>query len=90
MKRLVWLPVAGFLLIAGAAVAAAAPGLADSAKNLVGINQAGGSTASPDPSSAPSGSDDGSDNGSAPKDMRFPGEHNGLATAPLAGRGESC
>jgi len=65
MKRLVWLPVAGFLLIAGAAVAAAAPGLAESAKNLVGINQAGGSTASPDPSSAPSGSE----NGSAPKDM---------------------
>jgi len=60
MKRLVWLPVAGFLLIAGAAVAAAAPGLADSAKNLVGINQAGGSTASPDPSTTPSDPGNGS------------------------------
>lgn len=28
MKRLIWLPVAGFLLVAGAAVAAATPGLA--------------------------------------------------------------
>jgi hypothetical protein len=36
MKRLIWLPVAGFLLIAGAAVAAAAPSLADQARGLLG------------------------------------------------------
>lgn len=33
MKRLIWLPVAGFLLIAGAAVAAAAPSLVDQARS---------------------------------------------------------
>lgn len=32
MKRLIWLPIAGFLLIAGAAVAAAAPSLVDQAR----------------------------------------------------------
>jgi len=36
MKRLIWLPIAGFLLIAGAAVAAAAPSIVDSAKGLLG------------------------------------------------------
>lgn len=36
MKRLIWLPVAGFLLIAGAAVAAAAPSLADQARGVLG------------------------------------------------------
>lgn len=36
MKRLIWLPVAGFLLIAGAAVAAAAPGIASTAASLLG------------------------------------------------------
>lgn len=36
MKRLIWLPLAGFLLIAGAAVAAAAPSLVDQARGLVG------------------------------------------------------
>ena len=35
MKRLIWLPVAGFLLVAGAAVAAAAPGLADTARSAL-------------------------------------------------------
>ena len=35
MKRLIWLPIAGFLLIAGAAVAAAAPGVADRAVGLL-------------------------------------------------------
>ena len=34
MKRLIWMPVAGFLLVAGAAVAAAAPGLADTARSV--------------------------------------------------------
>jgi hypothetical protein len=36
MKRLIWLPVAGFLLIAGAAVATAAPSLAEQASGLLG------------------------------------------------------
>jgi polyhydroxyalkanoate synthesis regulator phasin len=31
MKRLIWIPAAGFLLVAGAAVAAAAPSIADTA-----------------------------------------------------------
>jgi hypothetical protein len=44
MKRLIWLPIAGFLLIAGAAVAAAAPTVVESAKGLLTV-------ASPDPSS---------------------------------------
>ncbi|MEA2677271.1 MAG: hypothetical protein QOJ81_1412 [Chloroflexota bacterium] len=35
MKRLIWLPIAGFLLIAGAAVAAAAPALVDEARGLL-------------------------------------------------------
>ncbi|MEP7159310.1 MAG: hypothetical protein ABI797_07765 [Chloroflexota bacterium] len=35
MKRLIWLPLAGFLLVAGAAVAAAAPSVVDSAKGLL-------------------------------------------------------
>lgn len=35
MKRLIWLPLAGFLLIAGATIAAAAPALVDSAKGLI-------------------------------------------------------
>lgn len=34
MRRLIWLPVAGFLLIAGATVAAAAPTIADKASAL--------------------------------------------------------
>ena len=37
MKRLIWLPIAGFLLIAGATVAVAAPALLDSAKGLVSV-----------------------------------------------------
>jgi hypothetical protein len=36
MKRLIWLPLAGFLLIAGATVAAAAPSIVDSARGLIG------------------------------------------------------
>jgi hypothetical protein len=35
MKRLIWLPLAGFLLIAGAAVAAAAPTVMESARGLL-------------------------------------------------------
>ena len=47
MKRLIWLPIAGFLLIAGAAIAAAAPSVLDSAQGLV-------AAASPAPSGDPS------------------------------------
>jgi hypothetical protein len=47
MKRLIWLPIAGFLLIAGAAAATAAPTLLDAAKGVV-------AAASPAPSGAPS------------------------------------
>jgi hypothetical protein len=51
VKRLIWLPIAGFLLIAGAAVAAAAPGLADSATALLnGSKPLVNAAASPDPS----------------------------------------
>lgn len=35
MKRLIWLPVAGFLLVAGAAVAAAAPSIASTAEEFI-------------------------------------------------------
>ena len=38
MKRLICLPIAGFLLIAGATVAAAAPSLVDSARGLISAN----------------------------------------------------
>ncbi len=56
MKRLIWLPIAGFLLIAGAAAAAAAPGVADSAKALFSGAQAPVSAAaSPAASVDPSG-----------------------------------
>ncbi len=40
MKRFIWLPVAGFLLVAGAAVAAAAPGVINTASSLVGVGTA--------------------------------------------------
>ena len=49
MKRLLWLPVAGFLLVAGATVAAAAPGLADTAQSLLS-GQVLGVTAAESPS----------------------------------------
>ncbi|MEP7378628.1 MAG: hypothetical protein ABI725_03600 [Chloroflexota bacterium] len=35
MKRLIWLPIAGFLLIAGATVAVASPSLLDAAKGTI-------------------------------------------------------
>ena len=44
MKRLIWLPIAGFLLIAGATVAMAAPSLLNSVK---------GSVVAADPSASP-------------------------------------
>jgi hypothetical protein len=40
MKRLIWLPIAGFLLIAGATVAAAAPSLLGDARGLLVDSQA--------------------------------------------------
>ncbi len=60
MKRLIWLPLAGFLLIAGAAVAAASPDLTAKAASLIG--QATGPTPSSSPSQSPSPEDtDGSE-----------------------------
>ena len=47
MKRLIWLPIAGFLLVAGAAVATAAPTVLEAAKGVV-------AAASPAPSTDPS------------------------------------
>jgi hypothetical protein len=51
MRRIIWLPIAGFLLIAGATVAVAAPGLARDAAQL--FNGTLAPAASPDPSAAP-------------------------------------
>jgi membrane-bound lytic murein transglycosylase B len=48
MRRLIWLPVAGFLLIAGAAAAAAAPAVITRVQAIVPA-----AAASPDPSAAP-------------------------------------
>jgi len=75
MKRLIWLPLAGFLLIAGAAVAAASPDLAEKAASLIG--QATGPTSSSSPSQSPSpedthGSEHTSDDSDATTD---PDEH---------------
>jgi hypothetical protein len=51
MKRFIWLPVAGFLLIAGATVAAAAPALVDTARGLISAHQtASGAVTASDPS----------------------------------------
>ena len=52
MKRLVWLPVAGFLLVAGAAVAAAAPGTAERAAGLLAEYQQAGDADADQPSPA--------------------------------------
>jgi hypothetical protein len=49
MKRLIWVPLAGFLLIAGAAVAAASPGVAEKAAGLLGQAPGPTSTTSPSP-----------------------------------------
>jgi hypothetical protein len=55
MKRLIWLPLAGFLLIAGAAAAAASPTLTEKAAGLIG--QATGPTSTSSPSPSPEGTD---------------------------------
>ena len=51
MRRLIWLPIAGFLLIAGAAVATAAPGLAHQAASFITGTLTNATT--PDPSASP-------------------------------------
>ena len=76
MKRLIWLPMAGFLLIAGAAAAAAAPGVADRASALLAEFQQDGSSPSP---SAGTGSGSGSGSDSSPR----------LGTGPAVGDRES-
>jgi hypothetical protein len=50
MKRLIWLPVAGFLLVAGAAVAAASPGVLDKAAAVVSLAQDDGTDTETSPS----------------------------------------
>jgi polyhydroxyalkanoate synthesis regulator phasin len=56
MKRLIWLPVAGFLLVAGAAVAAASPGVLDKAAAVVSLAQDDGSdTGAAEPSTSTGG-----------------------------------
>jgi hypothetical protein len=52
VKRLIWLPIAGFLLIAGATMAAAAPAVIDSVK---------GNVVAADPSSSPGTTTTGTD-----------------------------
>jgi hypothetical protein len=71
MRRLIWLPLAGFLLVAGAAVAAASPDLTEKATSLIG--QVTGPTSSSSPSQSPSpegtdGSEDTNDDSDATKD----------------------
>jgi hypothetical protein len=44
MKKLIWLPIAGFLMIAGAAVAAAAPSLVGDARDLLDPGKADSGT----------------------------------------------
>ena len=56
MKRLIWLPVAGFLLVAGAAVAVAAPQIQTTASSIF---DASTPTTSPDATPAPTDEPDG-------------------------------
>ncbi len=74
MKRLIWLPVAGFLLIAGAAVAAASPGVAEKAAGLIGQATGPTSTSSPSPEDS-DGSEDANDDTDSPSDVDGKGGH---------------
>ncbi len=58
MKRLIWLPVAGFLLVAGAAVAVAAPQIQTTASSIFSATSA---TPAPDATPAPTDEVDGDD-----------------------------
>lgn len=58
MKRLIWLPVAGFLLVAGAAVAVAAPQIQTTASSIFNASMP---TTSPDATPAPTDEEDGDD-----------------------------
>src|SRR6187431_2241838 len=53
MRRLIWLPVAGFLLIAGAAAATAAPTVLDRAQAALQAEASPAPTASPSTGSQP-------------------------------------
>ncbi|MEP7360661.1 MAG: hypothetical protein ABI744_03690 [Chloroflexota bacterium] len=62
MKRLIWLPIAGFLLITGAAVATAAPAVLEAAKGVVAAASpapVGDPTAGPTTAGAHAGFGDG-------------------------------
>jgi len=79
MKRLIWLPVAGFLLVAGAAVAVAAPEITSTASSLFNSTMA---TPGPDATLAPVDDEtDESDNSDGTKD----GNHRGGMRAALGG-----
>jgi hypothetical protein len=67
MKRLIWLPLAGFLLVAGAAVAAASPAIVETAAALVGQATGPTSTSSPSPDGT-DGSEDANDDSDAKPD----------------------
>ena len=58
MKRLIWLPVAGFLLVAGAAVAVAAPQIQTTASSIFNATS---TTPAPDATPAPTDEEDGDD-----------------------------
>jgi hypothetical protein len=74
MKRLIWLPLAGFLLVAGAAVAAASPAIAEQAAALIG--QATGPTPTSSPSSeGTDGSDDANDDSDGKRDREVTHGH---------------
>ena len=76
MKRLIWLPLAGFLLIAGAAVAAASPGLAEKAAGLIGQPTGPTSTSSPSPSPEdPDDNEDANDDSDTTTDADGEGGH---------------
>jgi len=69
MKRLIWIPLAGFLLIAGAAVAAASPDIADKAAGFIG--QANGPTPSSSPEPEDSDGTDGTEDANDDTDSDF-------------------
>src|SRR6188768_2231762 len=75
MKRLIWLPLAGFLLIAGAAVAAASPGLAEKAAGLIGQANGPTSTSSPSPSPEDPDNEDANDDSDTTTDADGKGGH---------------
>ena len=79
MKRLIWLPLAGFLLIAGAAVAAASPGLTEKAAGLIGQATGPTSTSSPSPEDTDGSEDTNDSDGDSDADSTKDSEKHGRA-----------